>query len=156
MHLLSQKILLQWTFSSIVVLQSDVSIRTECPRLSDISKHALQRFTQDVGHLVLKVLRRDERVKEVLAIPALVRHNLSTGSAHVGLDIKDFPKMVYGSRAGRCTNVEEHTDIGLKDGSKSVEEPAMGVDLVLALFFETKNELNRDYTILCALNPHRG
>lgn len=64
--------------------------------------------------------------------------------------------MVYRSGTGHRANVEEYTNVGLEDGSESIEKPAMGVDFLLVLFFEAENELNRDYTLFCALNFHRG
>lgn len=126
MHLLSQKVLVQRTLSLGVVLQGDVPVCAESTRQHcDIPKYALQRFIQDIGHLVLEVLCCNKRIQEVLSILALECHNLSASTADVGIDIKCFPEMVYGSGSGHRSNVEQYTDIGLEDGPKSVEEPAV-------------------------------
>jgi len=37
------------------------------------------------------------------------------------------------------TDIKEDTDIGLEDGTESIEEPAMRVDLLLILLFETND-----------------
>jgi hypothetical protein len=42
------------------------------------------------------------------------------------------------------THIQENTDVWFEDGTKSVEEPSMGVDFLLIFFFETKDDLNRD------------
>ena len=51
--------------------------------------------------------------------------------------------MVEGFAAGTGTAVEEDADVGLEDGAKGLEEPAMGVDFLLIFFFETEYHLTR-------------
>jgi hypothetical protein len=60
--------------------------------------------------------------------------------------------MVYTRRAGHSADVEEDTDVGLEDGAKCVEEPAMGVDLFLVLLFEAEYELDGDDSAFGAFN----
>lgn len=46
--------------------------------------------------------------------------------------------MVYGGGPWHGADIEEDTDIGLEDGTKRVEEPAVRVDLLLVFLFETE------------------
>ena len=49
--------------------------------------------------------------------------------------------MVEGFAAGTGAAVEEDADVGLEDGAEGLEEPAMGVDFLLILLFETEDHL---------------
>lgn len=51
--------------------------------------------------------------------------------------------------------IEQDTDIGLEDGAEGIEEPTMGVDLLLVFFFETKDDLDGDYTTRGIFDFHR-
>jgi hypothetical protein len=59
--------------------------------------------------------------------------------------------MVNRSGSGLGTNVKKDADVGLENGTKGVEEPTMGVDLLLILLFEAKHDLHRNDTLLRAL-----
>lgn len=68
MHLLTLEILLKRTIAVQVVLQRCESVRTERTRKHrDEPEHALQRFVEDVTHLVLEVLCRDQRIQKCSA-----------------------------------------------------------------------------------------
>ena len=64
--------------------------------------------------------------------------------------------MVYRRRARHGTHIKEDADVGLEDGAKGVEEPSMRVDLLLVLFFETKDDLNRYDAFFCAFDFETG
>ena len=49
-----------------------------------------------------------------------------------------------------CTNIEQDANIGLENGTKGVEEPTMGIDLLLIFLLETKDDLHRHNTLLRA------
>jgi len=53
-------------------------------------------------------------------------------------------------------NVEENTDVGLENRSEGVKEPTMGVDLLLVLFFEAEDDLDRNDAFLGTFYLHRG
>lgn len=52
--------------------------------------------------------------------------------------------MIDRRRAGHGADVEEDADVGLEDGSEGVEEPAVGVDLLLVFLFEAEDDLDGD------------
>jgi hypothetical protein len=51
-----------------------------------------------------------------------------------------------------CTDVEQDANIGLEDGAKGIKEPTVGIDLLLVLLFETKDDLDGHNTFLRAFN----
>jgi hypothetical protein len=57
--------------------------------------------------------------------------------------IECFPKGEKGFVAWSGTGVNEDADLWIKNSSKSVEEPAMGIDLFAILLFETEDHLHR-------------
>ena len=61
------------------------------------------------------------------------------------------------NRAGtrNCADVEEDANVRMKDRSKCVEEPAMGIDLILVLLLQTKDYLHRDNSFLLAFDLAR-
>jgi hypothetical protein len=59
--------------------------------------------------------------------------------------------MINRGRAGLGTNVKKDADVGLENGTEGVEEPTMGVDLLLILLFKAKHDLHRNDTLLRAL-----
>jgi hypothetical protein len=115
-----------------------------------MSAYRLQGLVKDVAHLVLKVLSGDKRVQEVETILSLESDDLAASASDVGIDVKGLPEMVNGCGTGHGTYVQEDTDVRLKDGTESVEEPAMRVDLFLILFLETENDLDWTCATLCA------
>lgn len=60
----------------------------------NVAKDRLERLVQNVAHLVLEVLRRDERVEQILPKHPLERDNLPTRSANRRVDVERFPEMV--------------------------------------------------------------
>ncbi|RUS16119.1 hypothetical protein BC938DRAFT_476698 [Jimgerdemannia flammicorona] len=101
----------------------------------DISKYGLERFVENVGHLVLKVLGGDKRGNEVDAAGAGHGADLAAGSANVVVDVEGFPEVINGSTARAGADVEEDADVRLENRAEGVKEPAVGVDLLLILFF---------------------
>jgi hypothetical protein len=112
----------------------------------------IQRFVEDVGHLVLKILgshcndkhrvkkggdlherngRRTKRINEFLPVFAFEGDDFTASATDIRVDIKRFPEMINRAWTRHCTNIEQDADIGLEDGAKGVEEPTMGVDLLL-------------------------
>ena len=59
-HLLTRKVLLQWTLTCLVVLQSNKSVRREgSGKDRNEAKGTLERLVEDVAHLVFEVLGGD-------------------------------------------------------------------------------------------------
>jgi hypothetical protein len=64
--------------------------------------------------------------------------------------------MINGRWSGHRSDIQEHADVGLEDGTKGIEEPTMRVDLLLVLLFEAENDLNGDDAFLCTFNLQMG
>ena len=77
-----------------------------------------QGFIQNVRHFILKILCGNQRIEKILSVFPLQSYNLSTSTSNVWFE----------------------------NGTESVEEPSMGIDLFLIFFFflETKDDLNLD------------
>lgn len=76
-------------------------------------------------------MSRDQRVPEVFAKFAGIRKDFSTRSSDIDVFFKHLVKLVNTGPAGFGTDVEENTDIGLDEWCKGIEEPPMGVELLL-------------------------
>ena len=64
--------------------------------------------------------------------------------------------MVYRRWARHRSHIQEDTHIGLENGAKGVEEPPMGVDLLLVKLLEAEDDLHRDGAALRAFDLHGG
>lgn len=143
-QLLTGKVLLQRALAVLVVLQSHIAVRREgTGQDGNEAKGGLERLVEDVTHLVLKVLSGDERVDEVLAARAQHGLDFTAGAGAHGFEIEGLPQMVNGATAGLGTSVDKHADIGIQNAPKGLEEPTMRVDLLLVLFLEAEQHLNR-------------
>lgn len=69
----------------------------------DEPKDALERLVENVGHLVLEVLRRDERVLEQRRpVPALERDDLAAGAAHFRVEVETWNDELIKSQRQPC------------------------------------------------------
>ncbi|KAG6823132.1 hypothetical protein H0H92_011284 [Tricholoma furcatifolium] len=122
MHLLVEEVLLQRPFT--VVLERNVPV---CGERAGEDKYVpegrLKQLMEDIAHLVLEVLRHDERVHEIRAPAALERHDLAVCAGDVGVDVECLREVVYRYWDGLGADVEEDTDVALEEGPKGVEEP---------------------------------
>ena len=66
-----------------------------------------------------------------MAILALQRNDFSAGAAYVRVNVERFPEMVDARRPWLSSDVEQDADVGLEDRSEGVEEPSVGVDLII-------------------------
>lgn len=98
--------------------------------------------------------RQTERVDQISSVLSLESNDFTAGTSNVGVDIKCFPQVIYGRGTGHGTNIEEHTDIGLEDWAERIEEPSMGVDLLLVFLLETENYLDRNQSSILSFNFH--
>lgn len=173
-HRLAQEILLKRSFACRVILQRDIPIRAESARQhSDIPKHRFaksngwikpkeirkedsQRLSQNIRHLILEILSRNERIDQIPPIVSLERHDLPTRTPDIRVDIKRLPEMVYRLRTGHGTDIEEDTDMRFQNGAKGVEEPTMGIDLLLLLFLEAEYDLDGYDALFCAVDFEVG
>lgn len=142
-HLLSSKVSLQRPLAVLVVLQGYVPIgRKRTRQDGNEPERRLQRLVEDVGDLVLEVLSGDQRVQQLLSMR---QHDLdftACASAH-GLHVKRLPQVVDGVPPGLRTRVKEHADIGVQDTTEGLEEPTVGVDLLLVLLLQAEEHLDR-------------
>ncbi len=129
----------------------------------------IQRFVEDVGHLVLKVLsshcdvkqkvkkkegicernwRQTERVYELLPVCAFEGDNFTASATDIGVDVERLPEMINRARTRLCTDIEQDANIGLENRAKGVKEPTMGIDLLLVFLLETKDDLHGNNAFL--------
>ena len=60
--------------------------------------------------------------------------------------------MVNRARTRHRTDVKQDANVGLENGTKSVKEPSMGIDLLLVFLFEAKDYLHRHNAFLRAFD----
>jgi hypothetical protein len=128
----------------MVILERNIPIgRKRAREHSDIPKDALKGLVQDIAHLVFEVLRGDERVDQVDAELAFEGNDLAARAADIRVDVERLPEVVDRRRAGHGPHVKQHADVGFEHGPEGVEEPAVRVDLLLVLFFQAEDNLDR-------------
>ena len=96
--------------------------------------------------------RRTEGVKQRLPISTLEGDDLTAGTTNIRVNVERLPEMVDRARARPGTDVEKDADIWLENRAKGIEEPAVRVDLLLVLLFETEDYLHGNDAFLCALD----
>jgi len=69
--------------------------------------------------------RRTKRVQELLSVFALESDDFTASTANIGVDVECLPKMINGADTRHGPDVKEDANVGLKNGAKSVKEPAM-------------------------------
>ena len=142
-HLLAGKVLLERAGAGLVVLQRHVPIGREGPGQDrDEAEGRLQRLVEDVAHLVLEVLRRDQRVDQVLAAGAEHGLDLAASAGAHGLEVEGLPQVVDGSAAGSGPGVDEDADVRIQHLAERLKEPPMRVDLLLILLLQAEEHLN--------------
>lgn len=92
-----------------------------------------------------------ERIQEIEAVFPFEGNDFSARTTNIGIDIECLPQMVDGSGAGHSSDIKKNTDVWLKDRTKSVEEPTMGINFLLILLLETEDNLNGTSTSLRTL-----
>ena len=94
--------------------------------------------------------RRTKRIKEFLPVFAFEGDDFTASATDIGIDIKRLPEMINRAWTRHCTDIEQDANIGLENGAKGVEEPTMGIDLLLIFLLETKDDLHGHNTFLRA------
>jgi hypothetical protein len=133
----------------------------------------IQWFVKNVGHFVLKVLgshcgvkhkkskkrifmrrnaRRTKRIQKLLPVFAFQGDDFTASAADIGVEVECLPKMINRARTRHRTDVKQDANIGLENGAKSIKEPTVGIDLLLVLLFETKDDLYGHNTFLRAFD----
>ena len=139
----SQKVFLERTLAVLVILQSNVSIGGESSgQDGNETKGRLKRLIENVAHLVLKVLSSNQGVHKVLATSSQHGLDFTTGASAHGFKVKRLPEVVDGVATGASTSVDKDANIGVENATKSLEKPSVRVDLLLVLFFQTKQHLH--------------
>jgi hypothetical protein len=93
--------------------------------------------------------RQTERIQEFLPVFALEDDDFAASTTDVGIDVEHLPEMINGAGTRYETNVQEDANVGLKNRAKCVEEPAMGIDPLLRVLLQAKDDLHGDNTSLC-------
>lgn len=82
--------------------------------------------------------------------------DFAAGAAKVLIVIKGFPESQEGFVAWFCARVNKDTDLRVQDAAKSVEEPAVRIDLLAVLLFQTKDHLHwRQICWVITLGAHK-
>ena len=76
--------------------------------------------------------RQTERIPELLPVFAFEGNDFTASTADIGIEIERLPEMINRARTRHRTDVEEDANDRLENGPKRVEEPMMGIDLLLA------------------------
>ena len=110
---------------------------------ADVTERRLERLVQNVGHLVLKILRRNKRVDELATV---LDHgmDLTAGATEIGVIVESLPEVVQRLVAWLGTGVNEHAEFRLQMAAKRVEEPTVTIDLLAVLLLETEDHLDGD------------
>lgn len=125
-HLLSSKVLLQWSLAELIVLQSDVTVCREGTwKHRNESECGLKRLVENVGHLILEVLGGDERVEKVLASRSQHGLNFSTSSCTVWLEVKSPPQLVDGVLSWSGTGIDKNAYVWIQNTAEGLEEPSV-------------------------------
>jgi hypothetical protein len=126
MQSLTLKVAGKRAFSVRAVQQCAVPIRTKRAREhTDVPKHALEGFIQDVTHLVLEILTSSKwRSKKERTSTPSVDADFSASAANVFVLVEALPKLIDRSPCGFRTDVKENANVWLDEGAKCVEEPA--------------------------------
>jgi hypothetical protein len=110
---------------------------------TDVSERTLQRLVENVGDLVLEVLRGHERVDQVP--PSFTQHGVdfTTRTTQILVVVEGFPQSQERLGTGFRTGIEQDTDFRVQNAAERVEQPTVGVDLLAVLLFQTEDHLHR-------------
>lgn len=152
MQRLALEVLAQGPVARLIVLQRVVAVRAQgAGQHGNVPEHALERLVQDVGQLVLKVLRGDERVQQITAKFSFHCFNLAARAGDVGVGVEGLPEMVQSGAGGAGADVEQDADIRVERLAEGVKEPAVRVELLLVLLLEAEDHLAGHDALLGAL-----
>ena len=92
--------------------------------------------------------RQTKRIQELLPVFAFERDDFSASAPDIRVYVERFPQMINRAGARHRTDVQKDANVRLKNRSKSVEEPAVRVDLLLVFLLQAKDDLHRDNSFL--------
>ena len=122
---------------------SSVSVgRERTGQHRDVSEGTFKRLVENIRNFILEILRCDQRVGQVS--PALTQHsvNFTTRSTQVLVVVKRFPQGKKRFLAGLGTSIDKNDNLGVQNTTKSVEKPAVRVDLFAVLLLQAENHLD--------------
>jgi hypothetical protein len=96
--------------------------------------------------------RRTKRIHQLLPVFTLEGDDFTASTADIRVDVERLPEVINGARTRHGTNVEEDANVGLKDRAKGIEEPAVGVDLLLVFLLQAKDDLHGNNAFLRAFD----
>ena len=107
----------------------------------DYSYEPLSIHTENVRHLILEVLSSNEWVKKLL--PTL-NHGMdfTTASTEIGIVVERFPQVINGLASWLGTGIDEDAYLRLQHLADGIEQPTMGVDLLLIFSLDDQDELD--------------
>lgn len=79
-------------------------------------------------------------------------NDIATGTTNFRVDAGRPPEVVESARAKPRTDIERDTNAWQENQEIGVEEPAVGVDLLLVLLFDAEDDLHRNDTLLWAVD----
>lgn len=85
---------------------------------------------------------RTKRIHKLLPIFAFKGDDFTASATDIGVDVERLPEMINRAWTRHRTDVEQDANIGLENGAKGVEEPTMGIDLLLIFLLETEDNLH--------------
>ena len=96
--------------------------------------------------------RRTEKIQQLLPVFTLEGNNFTASTAYIRVDVEHIPEMINRAGTKHGTDIEENANVRLENRAKRVEEPAMGVDLLLVFLLQAKDDLHGNNTFLRAFN----
>ncbi|RUS32050.1 hypothetical protein BC938DRAFT_476390 [Jimgerdemannia flammicorona] len=153
----TQEVLLERANAIDVVLEGDVAVGREgTGKYGNVPEDGLEGLVKNVGHLILKVLGRDERVQKIDTGGTSQGTDFTASTGDIGVDVEGLPQVIDGGVTGPRTDIEQDTDVGLDDGTKGLEEPTMGVDFLGILLLQTEHDLDGDDVFVRTLEFELG
>ena len=94
-------------------------------------------------NFILEILSGNQRIEKLLST---LDHsmNFTTSASQMGVIVEGFPKVIDGLVPGFSTSIDKDTNLRVEHLPNSIEEPTVGVDLLLILGLEDENNLHGD------------
>lgn len=112
----------------------------------------MSRIRLDEGNCKKLDERQTERIQELRPVFTLEGDNFTTSTAYIGVDVERLPEMINRAGTRHGTDIEEDANVRLENWAKRVEEPAMGVDLLLIFLLQAEDDLHGNNTFLRAFD----
>lgn len=108
---------------------------------TDISERTLERLVEDIRDFVFKVLRRDQRIRELVPARTEQSVNLTACTTKVLVVIEALPERKKRFMAWFRSGIDQNTYLWVQDPSKGIKQPAMGIDFFAVLLLQAEDHL---------------